>query len=277
MFCGSGCGKRNLELLIRVHKLMRFRSDATFMFTALLILLTDRTVSAYVVQIEQPPSLNLEARTENDQTVFHIGELVRLQLSYTASGAGYRASTASYDRGGRLGAEQYLVQPEAGWDDPLRSYFSLGAFMGGGLFSLQPLSTKPYVLYRDLNEWVRFNQPGRYRVVVSSTRASPTTYRLSQVNPELRSNELWITLIPATAEWQAATLANAVAQAVSPGRKILLLRRSHKANRSRSVCYSSERSGFCWRHSGSSAAIATLAPTGFAHKRQPLTLITLEG
>jgi hypothetical protein len=191
---------------------MRFREGARLIFTVLLILLTDRIVGAHPPNDEQsPPALALQVRTDDDQTVFHIGELIRLQLSYSANGAGYQASTASYDRSGRLGTERYIVQPETGWDDPLKSYYSVGLVIRGGLFSLLPLSPKPYVLHRDLNEWVRFNQPGRYRIVVSSTRAGSTTHRLGQANPGLRSNELCITLIPATAEWQAATLANAVA------------------------------------------------------------------
>jgi hypothetical protein len=202
----------NLELSCCVHMFMRYREGASLIFTALLIFLTDRLGSAQMPKDEQAaPSLTLQVRTDNDQTVFHVGELIRLHLSYSASGAGYQASTASYDRSGRLGIEKYLVQPETGWDDPLKSYYSVGGFIGGGLFSIQPLSAKPYTVDRDLNEWVRFNQPGRYHLVVSSTRVSPTTHRLGQSSPELRSNDLWITVIPATAEWQETTLANAVA------------------------------------------------------------------
>jgi hypothetical protein len=114
--------------------------------------------------------LTLHARIENDQTVFHVGEVIRLELSYSATGTGFQASTASYDRSGRLGIEQYVIEPQTGWDDPLKSYSSSG-FIGGGFSSSQPLSAKPYIVRRDLNEWVRFTHAGRYRLIVVSTRA----------------------------------------------------------------------------------------------------------
>jgi hypothetical protein len=157
------------------------------------------------------PPLTLHARIENDQTVFHVGELIRLELSYSAAGTGFQASTASYDRSGRLGIEQYVVEPQTGWDDPLKSYYSSGLLLGGGLSSNQTLSAKPYIVHRDLNEWVRFTEAGRYRLMVVSTRAGRANRALGQPNPVVRSNELRITVIPASTEWQAATIADTVA------------------------------------------------------------------
>ncbi len=154
--------------------------------------------------------VTFQARIENNQTIFRIGEVIRLELSYSTVAAGIEISTANYDRSGRLGIEYFTVEPSTGWDDPLKAYYSSGPFMAGGLYGLQPLSAKPYIVGRDLNEWVRFTQPGRYRLVVTSTRAGYSRRSPGQSNSVLRSNELSITVIPATAEWQAAKLANAI-------------------------------------------------------------------
>jgi hypothetical protein len=159
--------------------------------------------------------VSLTAQTKNGQSSFHVGELISLELSYSlapTSSNSYQITNASYSRSGRLGIESFLVEPATGWDDPLKLYFqSFSVFMRGGPSSFSVLSAKPIVIPRDLNERVRFNHPGRYRVVVTSSRVGPIGTTFDIPNPELRSNELWLTIVPATPEWQETTLARAVA------------------------------------------------------------------
>jgi hypothetical protein len=153
-------------------------------------------------------AVKLTVRAKNDQTTFRIGELIELELSFSSTSSNtYQFNTATYDRSGRLGSESYQVEPKTGWDDPLEMYFqSYGGFIGGGLHGIDRLSTQPKIIHRDLNEWVRFNQPGKYRVVVTSSRVS------ANAKPEtVQSEEIWLTIVPATAEWQAATLQKALA------------------------------------------------------------------
>jgi hypothetical protein len=75
----------------------------------------------------------LRVRTHGDQSTFHIGEVVPLELAFTnTSGEGYQLDTASYDRSGRLNEEKFVVEPGAGWDDPLALYYrSYQAFIMG--------------------------------------------------------------------------------------------------------------------------------------------------
>ena len=158
--------------------------------------------------------VKLEARTRGGQTEFQVGELIELELSFSAAQENaYQISTANYDRTGRLGIERYEVEPQTGWDDPLQIYYrSYHSWFGGGLSSNQVLSAKATLIHRDLNEWVRF-QTGRYRLVVVSSRSGKGTELFpSEPGPpmELRSNELWLTIVPATPEWQEETLRNAV-------------------------------------------------------------------
>jgi hypothetical protein len=46
--------------------------------------------------------------------------------------------------------------------------------MGGGLFGLGVLSPAPTEIHLNLNEWIRFDQPGSYIVVVTSHRVADT-------------------------------------------------------------------------------------------------------
>jgi len=177
-------------------------------------------------QSPDPKAVKLTVRTKGDQTIFHIGELIPLELSFTSAPENnYQINTATHDRSGPLGAESYLVEPNTGWDDPLALYFqSYGGFSGGGLSGFQKLSEHPAVIHRALNEWVRFNQPGRYHVVVTSSRVSRVGAEFLSKPREVPSDGLWLTVIPATPEWQAATLGEALAHDKNETRAIAMLR-----------------------------------------------------
>ena len=167
------------------------------------------------VRADISEDVELQVHTQADQTTFHIGELITLQLSYslrsTASDS-YTITNANYDRSGRLGIEKYEVEPNSEWDDPLKLYFhSYGGFTGGGLSGQGKLSTKATVIFRPLNEWVRFNQPGVYRLLVASSRVSRTGAGFQSPASVLRSNVIRLTIVPATPAWRRDTLAQAVA------------------------------------------------------------------
>jgi len=165
-----------------------------------------------------PDDVKLTVRTRGDQAIFHIGEVIPLELSFTSALAGaYFIDTASYDRSGRLGVESFAVEPKEGWDDPLALYFqSYGGFMGGGIRGFQTLSAQPSLIHHALNEWVRFHQPGRYHVAITSSRVGRVGSNFGSAPVEIPPAELWITIVPATAEWQEATLKRARA-ALSDG------------------------------------------------------------
>ena len=72
-----------------------------------------------------------------------------------------------------MGYEKFLVEPTGGTKDPILVYFESGTlFMSGGLTNFRFLSDSPYVIHLDLNEWVRIDKPGNYRVTVTSRRVS---------------------------------------------------------------------------------------------------------
>ncbi len=155
--------------------------------------------------------INLTVHTRGDQPTFHIGELIPLELSYSSTSPNtYQLDMATYDRSGRLGEERFSVEPKSGWDDPLHPFFqSFGGFLGGGLRSFQTFTPQPTVIRRELNEWVRFNEPGRYRLIVTSGRATRVGAGMGDPPVSVQSNELWLTIVPATPEWQQQTLEKA--------------------------------------------------------------------
>ena len=101
-------------------------------------------------------------------------------------------------------------RPSNGSDDPLQLYFhSYKGFMMGGLRGFKSLSTTPATVHADLNEWIRFKTPGQYRITVVSRRVSKVGSN-EFGNPTVTSNSVTLTILPATKEWQDATLKSAI-------------------------------------------------------------------
>ncbi len=145
----------------------------------------------------------------NGTTTFHVGEIIPVELSFRALAPDtYDISTRDYDRSGRLDIEQFHVNPPG--RDPLQKYYSLGVFMGGGLGSAETLSSQPYVVHEDLNEWVALDKPGHYTLYVTSWRVSRRAATRNEP-VELQSNTLEFDIVAADPAWQQQTLSAAVA------------------------------------------------------------------
>jgi len=163
----------------------------------------------------QDQDVSLVIRFAGGANHFKVGEVIPVELSYSASTPGkYSFNTASYDRGGRLGIEQFVVEPPG--RDPLDSYYRdpMQAFMQGGLSSMLPLDAKPQLIKRDLNEWVAFDRPGRYTLRVISGRVG----RVDGKPNRLTSNTLEFDIETADAAWQQQTVARAAAVLDDPAR-----------------------------------------------------------
>jgi hypothetical protein len=167
--------------------------------------------------------VKLTAAFRGDQSTFRVGEVIPLDLSFTSSAPGkYQFDNATYDRSGRLNAEAFSVEPKSGWDDPLERYFhSYEVFIGGGLRGSVTLSDKPTVVHLELNEWVRFNEPGRYRLAIASSRVSKNKASLFSGN-KVTSNVLTLTIVAPTKEWQDSTLRAAVVVLDTPAPTALI-------------------------------------------------------
>jgi hypothetical protein len=157
------------------------------------------------------PNVTLQLSIASDRTEFYIGETIPLHLAFSSAVKNhYQINMALYDRSGRMSYEQFHLSPSGGTVDPLAG--RLGG-SGGGITSFQFLTPAPWSITLNLNEWVRFTQPGEYHLGITSNRVcvkdSFEPSGLSHVTA--RSNEITLKIIPATKEWQTQVLASAVA------------------------------------------------------------------
>jgi hypothetical protein len=144
------------------------------------------------------------------KSAYRQGELIPLDLAFTAHGSGrYQINMASYDRSGRMSYETFRVEPSAGTTDPLAAYFRAETiFMYGGLTNFRDLSDTPYVMRLNLNEWVRFDKPGEYRVSVSSVRVGekPGSHAAFTAGKAIESNPINLQIISADPGWEKSEL-----------------------------------------------------------------------
>jgi hypothetical protein len=152
----------------------------------------------------------LKVSIATNQREFHMGETIPLELSFSSTVKDhYQVNMAQYDRSGRMNYERFEVSPASGAVDPLPTY--MGSM--GGLTNFKFLTPEPWTTTLNLNEWVRFTQPGDYRIVVSSGRVGardPSS--MSGTSPiTVRSNEVALKIVPANPEWQTKILRDAVA------------------------------------------------------------------
>lgn len=155
------------------------------------------------------PKIVLKVSIANNQREFRIGETISLQLSFSSTVKNrYRINMAQYDRSGRMDYEEFVVSPEDGAVDPLPNHF---AGMGG-LTSYSFLGPEPWSIQLDLNEWVRFTQPGEYRLTIVSRRTivrdPSATDGVSPV--AARSNEITLKIVAADPVWQKRVFTEAV-------------------------------------------------------------------
>ena len=119
-----------------------------------------------------------------DRNAFYVGERVRVTLEFqNTSAISYHIETRGYDRSGRLDDPRFCIEgPEHGFTDPLTVYFATFDGIGGGLSGYENLQPQGrFSMSFDLNEWVRFDLPGLYRVYCRTWRADPNDRVLSPV------------------------------------------------------------------------------------------------
>ncbi len=178
-------------------------------FTSLLLL----SLGTAPVRAAAQSRAQLRVRTSTGAFTFRMGERIPLTLEFTAPQDAHLALImATYDRSGRMPYESFEVSPFSGATDPLAAYFATGGIMGGMSAPPEPLSSdKPISMQLDMNEWVRFDQPGDYTVTVRSSRVlaagQPT---LADHDHPVVADPLTLHIVPATPEWQRATLSAAL-------------------------------------------------------------------
>jgi hypothetical protein len=150
--------------------------------------------------------LSLRIETESGRTQFRIGEVIGLKLTFETSSPDIRmVAITGRDRPVLgLGRDRFLISPAAGTSDPLSYHIGQAvSYSGfGGIY----LHKKTTVARVDLNQWVRFERPGTYRV-----RASFHATGRQREDATVDSNEIEVEIVEADARWQAEQLREDVA------------------------------------------------------------------
>jgi hypothetical protein len=117
--------------------------------------------------------------------------------------------------------DDFHLSPPDGLVDPLHDYFNeSGGHMMGGLYTTPELTSKPYVVNADLNEWYRFDRPGKYRLYVTSPRVG--LGRTDFFNAEslvTTSNIVEFEILPAERAWAKQRLTEIVRALDALGRE----------------------------------------------------------
>ncbi len=172
---------------------------------------------------ENPAGLIFIVQLKDKGTQFHQGEIIRLELSFSSSIARrFVLDNASYDRSGRLAIDTFVLDRRDSTVDPLYDYFNSGlfGFMGGGLRGMPELSDKPEVITAELNEWMRFDRPGHYRLYLVSGRVSKKLNpddRFGRQNSAVVSNVVEFDILHADEKWANQKLNEAVATFAKKG------------------------------------------------------------
>jgi hypothetical protein len=154
------------------------------------------------------PKIVLRVEVASSQREFRIGETIPVQLSFSSTVKDrYQINMAEYDRGGRMNYERFIVSPAEGAVDPLPDRMGMG-----GLTNFKFLTPEPWTIKLNLNEWVRFSQPGDYRLRIVSNRVtirdSSSSFGSSPV--AARSNEITLKIVAADPVWAKQVLRDAV-------------------------------------------------------------------
>jgi len=161
-----------------------------------------------------PQNLSVTLQVKNNQSRFHPGEIIPLELSFASNlSNAYVFDNANYDRSGRLSIDTFVVDRAEAAVDPLHDYFTGGLFMfmGGGLRGIGALDRSPQVVNYELNEWLRFERPGKYRLYVVSgriTKGKPHHSDNTRVSPV--SNIVEFEILPRNEQWEQQTLEQAL-------------------------------------------------------------------
>jgi hypothetical protein len=145
--------------------------------------------------------LSLRIETETGRTQFRMGEAIGLKLTFETSPPGiWMVAITGRDRSVLgLGRDRFPVSPAAGTSDPLS--YRLGqpvTYSGPGGMYLHERTT---IARADLNQWVRFERPGTYRVQALFY----ATNRRGE-NAGADSNEIEVEIVEADVRWQAEQL-----------------------------------------------------------------------
>jgi hypothetical protein len=163
---------------------------------------------------KNPQGLSIDLQLKDKQASFRPGEIIPLELRFRSSlPDAYFFDNASYDRSGRLDIDTFVIDRPGDAVDPLHDYYTAGlfGFMGGGLRGIGALNDTPQLVYYELNEWLRLEKPGKYRLYVVAGRIGKgKPYHSGNTTVRPASNIVEFEVLPPDPAWEKQALAEAV-------------------------------------------------------------------
>jgi len=164
---------------------------------------------------DNPEGLSLTISV--DKNTYFLGEIIPITLTFSNnSDIEYYVETRAHDRSGRLHDITFYVDgPSGGYSDPLETHsWGIGGGLSGG-----PERLGQYSQVFTLNEWIRFDIPGDYRIYCTTTRVWARNDRSRQII-NLCSQIIKIKLRPANKVFIAETVSKALENLKSEDREI---------------------------------------------------------
>ena len=137
---------------------------------------------------EPAAAVHVSLALAGDKSIFRTGEPVRLVLSFTAERAGYQLDTTTTKPASPI--DDVIISPVSGSNRWLDEYSFAGRYYPD-YSSIATLSAKPVRVELTMNDWIRFEHPGRYTVRVKTSRVRRTNSpREFGIAPTLETNEV---------------------------------------------------------------------------------------
>jgi hypothetical protein len=163
-------------------------------------------ISAFALQNAMAQTLtdvDFRLRVKRDPPVFHIGELIELELSYSTSHPHTYGITSTGDARSNCGmCEIFWVTPSKGVSDPSPDTRPLPMDF---LSQYTELGEQPVKHRAILNEWLSFSQPGVYILHGGSRRITRLGVSIAPVDakdpPAVLSSPIELTILDADATW----------------------------------------------------------------------------
>jgi hypothetical protein len=166
-----------------------------------------------------PSDLHLRLSLAGGRTEFHLGETIKVQYELTSdTPEKYRSGDLWFDLSDRSRFESFISDRPADSADPLEGHWNIWEALYNNHVtrrsgSWQKLTQNPLVESRDLNDYLRFDKPGKYRFYAVTrhivTDWSPGHDPFAGGLP-LASNILELEILPEDAAWSAVELQHAV-------------------------------------------------------------------
>ena len=188
-----------------------------------------------------PADVQFRLAFAGGRTQFHHGEAIKVQYELTSDTPNkYRSGDLWYDLSDRSRFESFVSDRPEDAADPLAGHWAIWETLynahvtrrGGGW---KFLSADPLVESWDLNEYLRFDKPGKYRIyavtrhIVADWSPGRDPYA---GGPALASSVLVLEILPDDAEWEATQLQRAL-------ETMVLAQRNERArqNAVKAICY----------------------------------------